>query len=421
MTALAKPAPVSSRFPPAPVLAARLAWGALLAGLAILAVGKALHPRFTVDLNVYLLAAERFTDGTTLYQAVDGTMPFKYAPAVAWLFVPLAMLPGKGAALVWNLASLGALVWVARLFSSSFALKTQADEVRTLWARVGATFALGQPFFFEMHYGQVDLAMLLLLVLAAHRAEKGSSAWAGLCFALAILLKPPAAIFGLYFLVRRHFRVLVYTVGVGALLWLPVLARYGVGGTLEQVAAWRTIMAATTPPLALQYNAQGLPTVLLGLFYPALSIPPALAMTWAQLGAIGLFLAALWLFRPSKAFFLALLLMGTAWLSPLAWRANYVLAWPLLLIVLSSENVKGRRLAWVLAGLLTVQSVLLHDWILPVRWLRMAMVFRPFALGFLPLFALGLYLGRDSVKATWGRVFSASSRPAVARGASETA
>lgn len=374
---------------------ARAGWWLTLAILLGLALGKGLHSRFTVDLSVYLLAAKRFLAGELLYQAADGTMPFKYAPAVAWLYVPFTLIPRPLAGVVWNLGSLLALVGTGALLFRAFAPPEGVPFIQGQLARAGATFALGQSFVLEMHYGQVDLLMLFLLTLAAERAEKEKPVAAGFAFAVAVLLKSPAAVFGLYFLMRKQWRVVLWTAAAMALLWVPVLGRFGLEGTLAQVSAWRDIMATTTLPWALQHNAQGFPTLLLSLVYPPRAIPTQQAMSWAQLVATGLFVVAIVWRRPEPRALFALCALATALLSPLAWRANFVLAWPLLVWMLASARGAELRRTWALAALLTVFSVVVHDWLWGMAILRSILFGRPFALAFAALFLLVL-LGREA-------------------------
>ena len=73
----------------------RKAFRWVLAGLGLFALIISLNPRRGIDLRVYLTAAERFWAHQPLYQEADGPMPFKYAPAAAWLFSPFTLLPAR--------------------------------------------------------------------------------------------------------------------------------------------------------------------------------------------------------------------------------------------------------------------------------------------------------------------------------------
>ncbi|MBZ4419754.1 DUF2029 domain-containing protein [Myxococcus sp. RHST-1-4] len=353
---------------------ARWFWWLVLAVLAVAAVAVGQHPRRGVDFRVYLTAAERFLEGTDLYRVSDGTMPFKYAPITAPLFIPFTVLPARAAVALWNLGSIVALWLVARLTTRAAPGPTEATP--WAWGPGLATFALLPAFTFELFYGQVDAVLLLLVVLSTLGAERGHVWRPGAAFAVAVLLKPPAALVGLFFLWRRHWRVIGATAAFGLALALPTLARYGWDGTLTQFQLWSDTLARTTPPWALAPNAQGLPTLLLSLVLPAESIPPPGSMTVAQGLAIALFLAAVLWARPGPADLLALCCLGVTLLSPLAWRANYVLAWPL--VRAASEGRHPLNLA--LVALITLTGALVSDSGLGPELSRHVLLRRPFAI-----------------------------------------
>lgn len=373
---------------------ARHAWTLVLVLLCALAVAKGLSRRAGLDLRVYLAAAERFVEGSALYREADGHMPFKYAPPAAALFVPLALVPARAATVLWNLASVLALALAVRTLARRFA-PGEGSPAAHAWAPAAACLALAQPLFLELHYAQVDLLMLLLLVLAADAAESGRAGRAGALWALAVLLKPPAALFALYLLLRRHARALAWGAALGVLALAPVLLRYGPAGTRAELGAWEALVARTTTPWVLGHNPQGLPTLLLGALLPAGAEPTAAQVTAAQLAALGLFALALLVRRPERTALLGLCALGTAWLSPLAWRANFVLALPLVWLALARGRWGGRAVA--LAVLAVSALVVEGPW--GGERFRALMLARPFAWAFALLAAWALALPRTPAPA----------------------
>ena len=352
---------------------------ALLLVLAVAAVAVGQHPRRGVDFRVYLTAAERFREGTDLYRAEDGTMPFKYAPVTAPLFLPFTVVPPRVAVALWNLGSVLALAAVSvltrRARPTPGSPSGSGEATPWPWAPVLATLALLPAFSFEIFYGQVDAVLLWLLVLAAVGSERGRAWGPGAAFAVACLLKPPAALLGLFFLWRRHWRVVGTTALFGAVLVLPTLIRYGWAGTLSQLQAWTETLARTTPPWALGHNPQGLPTLLMSLVLPPESLPPSGAMSLAQAVALGLFVAALLWARPGPVDLLAFGCLGVTLLSPLAWRANYLLAWPLIRAALEGRS----RINGALVGLVALTGMLVSDTVLGPELARQVLLTRPFA------------------------------------------
>ncbi len=376
----AEPRPASS--------AARWAFGVLVLGLVVLAVVLGQHPRRGLDFRVYLLAAERFLAGADLYPASDGFMPFKYAPLTAPLFLPFTVLPARLAAALWNLGSVAALLAMARL--TARAAPSPGARAPWPWAPALATLALLPAFHLEFFYAQVDGVMLLLLALTAVGAERGRTWGPAAAFAVAVLLKPPAALLGLFLVMRRHWRVLGASMGVGLLLAVPSLARYGPEGLLEQTRAWMETLARTTPPWALGHNPQGLPTLLLSLALPSGAVPSSTALTVAQGLALLLFVAMVAWGRPGPMALFALCCLGVTLLSPLAWRANFVMAWPLLRIAAEGRSRGGLALV-ALAGL---TGVLTTDAALGAEGARQALLWRPYALVFTALLVWTAYRSR---------------------------
>ncbi|MCP3063125.1 DUF2029 domain-containing protein [Myxococcus sp. K38C18041901] len=354
---------------------ARWLWWLVLAVLLVAAVAVGQHPRRGVDFRVYLTAAERFMEGTDLYRVSDGTMPFKYAPITAPLFIPFSLMPSRMAVALWNVGSILALIAVARL--TRRAPHGAGEAPPWSWGPALATIALLPAFTFELFYGQVDVVMLLLVVVSALGAERGQVWRPGAAFAVAFLLKPPAALIGLFFLWRRHWKVIGATAVFGVLLCLPTLARYGWDGTLAQFQMWSETLARTTPPWVLSTNAQGLPTLFISLFYPgSLETPPGSTITLAQLVALTVFLVGVAWARPGPADLLALCCLGVTLLSPLAWRANYVLAWPLVRAAIEGR-VRGNL---TLIGVIAFIGTVFSDKGLGFDWSQDVMLMRPFAL-----------------------------------------
>lgn len=352
---------------------------ALLLGLAVLAVALGQHPRRGLDFRVYLLAAERFLAGAELYPVSDGPMPFKYAPLTAPLFLPFTLLPARAAAALWNLGAVVALGALARLASRSE--PAPRERAPWPWAPALATLALLPAFHLELFYGQVDGVMLLLLALAAVGAERGHTWGPAAAWALAVLLKPPAVLLALFLLARRHWRVLPASIGFGLLLAVPSVARYGFEGLWVQTQAWMETLARTTPPWALGHNPQGLPTLLLSLVWPADTEPTGSALTLAQGLALAIFAAVVLWSRAGAVELLALCCLGVTLLSPLAWRANFVMAWPLLRTTAEARTRGGLALL-ALAGL---TGVLTSDTVLGAETARQVLLWRPYALVFTAL------------------------------------
>ena len=369
--------------------AARWCWFALLVALAAWGLLLGVNPRRSGDLRIYLTAAQRFWRGLDLYPASDGPIGFKYAPAAAWFFAPFAALPFRVAAVLWNLGSVAALAFTAAHWRAML-----ADDPRygvAPWGPIIATLALSQSLFLELFYGQIDLLILALLIwpftLAGRRHEFSS----GFCLALAILLKPPAAVILAAPVAMGRRRTVIATVLGFAILHTPLLARFGWRGAVDEVSAWMAILDSTTAAWALGYNPQGLPTLLLSVVYALDSEPSHAAQAVANAVSAAAVIAAPLFARLNDAALVSVLCFGTAFASPLAWRANFVLAWPLIAALLSLRAAPAPRVVALGAvGLVAAVEWLMGESVLGPTRLRTVLAARPWGIAFLILSVVAL-------------------------------
>ncbi len=357
----------AARLPSRPSLLARIdaalapwQWWLAFAFLAVAVVDQALaNTRSGIDFAVFVRAARRIVAGEDLYQIADGHYAFKYLPPAALAFVPFALLPERVAWAAWNLLSALALVRLMRF---------SAEARRPAPGVLGhlLVLLLVMPFYAHLFFlGQCDAVLLGLVVESERRAER-QPALSGALLAAAMLVKPPFALVGLVALARRQGRRLWVAASAGlGLLALPVL-RYGVAGELEQLHAWRALLAASTPGLLCDPQNQSVFAVACTyLATPAeaaaRSTASAAVMGLAATGAVAV--AGWAITRTDKAFGAFVAFAGALWLvaflSPLGWRTNLLGMIPLFYLALALARCGATRaLRWgggvVLAAQLAV-------------------------------------------------------------------
>src|SRR5262249_5958066 len=130
-----------------------------------------------------------------------------------------------------------------------------ASEADGSWAAL----ALAGPIGTVLFYGQVDLLLLGLLVVAAAAVQARDGG--GTALALSVLTKPPAVLAGLYFLGRRRWGALVFAAGVVLLVCAVFVLRSGVTGLVWETSAWRELVERSTLEWVTGPNPQGLPTL----------------------------------------------------------------------------------------------------------------------------------------------------------------
>jgi hypothetical protein len=221
----------------------------LLAALAALVFALKVKDEMA-DFEVNYQAAQRLRLGETLYRASDGHYQFKYLPFSAFLYLPLTALPPVAAKAVWFGIVFAAIVLI---FLISF--KLVGKEGKSAPLLLSLTFLImGRYFLRELQLGQINALITLILMLmiwssAGHPGRRKGSMAPGVLCGLATALKPYAAIFLPYFVLKRRWRSLAF--GLGA-LFLAVLTPslfYGLRGNFQVLGEWRSSLSASTPSL----------------------------------------------------------------------------------------------------------------------------------------------------------------------------
>jgi hypothetical protein len=335
-----------------------------------LGVALALNPRRCIDFTVFRTAGGRWLAGTSLYRVEDGPMPFKYAPPVAVLLAPLALLPRAVGAVLWNAGSVLLLLLALRGLTR---VDGALDDADGSWAAL----ALAGPIGTVLFYGQVDLWLLGLLVLAA--AAVSARDGGGTALGLSVLTKPPAVLAGLFFFGRRRWRSLAVASGVVVLAFALFALRTGGGALLHELSAWRELVERSTLGWVTGPNPQGFPTLVLDVAGWLGTRPSSQGLALAQISAV-LFFGALVLARrddPGAAFRMTCL--AVAMCSPLAWRANFVLALPAVRRVVAAARAGDGFSRLVLAGVV-LATVFTSGVLLDRTATERLLAFRPWGL-----------------------------------------
>lgn len=182
-----------------------------LLGLVLLAGN---HEAF--DLKVYAGAVRSWVGGQPLYDYVlpGTTYGFTYPPFAALAMLPIAVLPFRLAIAV-NVVADAAIItattwWLAAQVAPRWGLATG-------WATACAVpvVCLLEPVRDTVGYGQVNLALVALIVLDVEALRRGSR-WAGVGTGLAAAVKLTPAVFIVMLLARRP-RAALQAAGCAAL------------------------------------------------------------------------------------------------------------------------------------------------------------------------------------------------------------
>ncbi len=175
------------------------------------------------DFRVYWGAANALFHGEEVYGISHGlgSGVFKYAPVIALLFVPLALLPYSLAAALHFAAIAAAFLWATLAIDRLIREQLLGKRGINFWVLFLSGLVAVVHLHRELHLGNINMLLLALLLLATERMIKGHSLQAGLLFGLAMLAKPHFVVLLPLFLLRKRWVELglaTLTLGMGVLL-----------------------------------------------------------------------------------------------------------------------------------------------------------------------------------------------------------
>jgi hypothetical protein len=274
---------------------------------------------------------------------IDSSVPFISPPVLAWLIVPLTLLPPDTAYVVWSLVSLGALIWAWYISApwSGIPKVTMLLAGLALW-----------PVLDSFYYGQPAILVLALVATAWWLCGRDKNVAAGAALALATAIKPQAMVLvPLALFVSGRFRpVAAWAAGCLVL----ALASFTALGPSGLAAWWGSVQYAQTNgghsffTLAYLFGREP-------ITYALQALQGMVALTIARLR------------RSSLEVVFAVGLLGSLVSSFHLHQPDYssllLAAW----LVLRTSPPLWHRL-WLLAGFFTMQAVTLGQPLPQVLW-----------------------------------------------------
>jgi alpha-1,2-mannosyltransferase len=192
---------------------------------------------------------------------------FVNIPVAAYLFAPLGWLPPHVAAALFT------VVGIALTVAAWFLLARLAKlERREQWL-LALLFLVNGPLLNGVKFGNVSYFLIFALTagLALLRAQRSGTA--GVLLGVAAVLKPPLALFGLFFLLRRDLRGVVGFALVGVTTVVLSLVLFGLAANLYWVQT--SILQYSHNWLA-GSSVQSIPA-----FLVRLHAPPEILLDWS--------------------------------------------------------------------------------------------------------------------------------------------
>src|SRR5438874_7490788 len=331
---------------------------AVLAGVSLVALFTTRVARKMPDFEVYWTAGSRAIASQPLYRADDGHFQFKYLPAFAVAAAPLALLPMQAAKALWFAAS--AVLMLVLLGLSARALP---EPRRPIVVLLVLTFlAMAKFYAHELVLGQVNLLFAVVVVVAVVEMRGGWGWAAGVLIALAIVVKPYAALFVPWLALRpRHTAFAAMTVGLVAALLLPA-TMYGWTGNLRLLNQWwHTVSSSTAPNLTNQDNVS-----LAAMFTKWLGPQPGASTLALVLGLLLLVLTAVVVagrrgVRDPDPLEASLLLMLIPLLSPQGWDYVFLISTPAVMLLINELSSLPRNLRIATIASISIVGLSIYD------------------------------------------------------------
>jgi len=321
------------------------------------------------DFEVYRTAGARAAAAEPLYRASDEHFQFKYFPAFAFVFAPLAALPMAAAKAVW--AGLSAAALVAFLALSLRQLPSRA--VPSPLIVLATLLTLGKFYAHELTLGQANLLLGLMAAAALAQLQHGREIVAGATFGAAAAVKPYAVVFLPYLVATRRFRAAAACAAVLLLALAVPSIQYGVQGNLDLLRDWWEAIGASTPA-----NLTNQDNVSIAAMWAKWLGPGAGAESLALATSLMVVVAcaAAILRRPPLAraarageagpagpeyLDVALLLTAVVLVSPQGWDYVLLLSTPAVMLIVNALPQVGRPLQAITVVCLALTGLTLYD------------------------------------------------------------
>jgi hypothetical protein len=320
----------------------------VLAVVSLVALFTTRVSRKMPDFEVYWTAGSRALAAAPLYREADGHYQFKYLPAFAVIAAPVALVPVQAAKAAWFAAS--ALLMIALLWLS---LRAMPQLRRPAALLLVLTFvAMAKFYAHELVLGQVNMLFGVLAALALVWLRQRRESGAGLLFALAVVVKPYAAIFAPWLVTRRNRTAFVTMAAAMIVLLLLPAIRYGWSGNLRLLGEWWHTVAATTAPNLVNPDNVSLSAMFTRWLGPDSSARLLAAGVAVLLLALtGIVVAGRGALAGTDTLEASMLLLLIPLLSPQGWDYVFLIATPAVMLLINDSAAlpAGLRVATIAA------------------------------------------------------------------------
>jgi alpha-1,2-mannosyltransferase len=342
--------------------------GGLLSGLFFASKSSNNPNAYSNDFNVYYHAAREIISGHDPYShSLGDWTPYIYPPLLAELAVPLAVLPLPLAAYLWFLINAASITLAAYLSVTLLSENTVGGAQQSrhsdadIWREVIAAGAILMVFRFvldTLNLGQVNGLLAALAVAHIYLYSRGRRTLSAIVLAIAISIKLTPALLLVYHLAKLRLKFAIACAGILVAVTIASLLPFGLSGAdVFQTFLRRTVKNEQGYDFSYSGNQSVRGAVARFRFSnedPKDSEEARNTIDWATLASsvVLLSLAAFAAKRTKNElagaapFFCAIVL-----LSPLSWKAHFVILIPAAAWLLYAARGSHRRV-YILALLL---------------------------------------------------------------------
>jgi alpha-1,2-mannosyltransferase len=296
----------------------------------------------TKDLDVYLLAGQRFAHGATIYgdhfgRSLTEPLPYTYPPVLAAVLSLVAWLPGGWVRVAWTVLDVVLLLWIVRV-SYGDLLERLGPRWPVAGAAVAVLLGLSAPVLSVFDLGQVGI-ILVALVLADTLPAR-TRVPRGLLVGAATAVKLVPGLFIVYWTITKRWRPVAVAIATAVASWIVVAAiRPGTSKAYWLGAALHTERAGDASAV-MDQSINGL-LQRVGWTGDALWVVAAAAAI-----GIGLYRARLAHLAGDELAAVSLIGIATLLASPISWIHHAVWIVPATGVLLGDGTDRRRVVAW---------------------------------------------------------------------------
>lgn len=197
------------------------------------------------DFDVYYKAGKDYLSGAKVYVPHGGIEEFKYLPLFALAFSPLTMLGKTAAVHLWGLLNIA-------LLYAMFYLLHRLKQIPLAGAKdlvfFICLFALtGRYIFSNIKLGQANILLCFLMVLTMYLEIHKRYFWAAVVLAFSLMIKFFPLLFLAYFVLKRRFEIVIYTILMAAVFLLLPGIYSGFDANWRHLQEWFVLLKSTPP------------------------------------------------------------------------------------------------------------------------------------------------------------------------------